>query len=96
MNNTVSQALKLIEELKPLVKDANCEVVVCPPTICLDAVVKAVKGTNIEVGAQNMHFEESGAFTGETSPAMLEEMGVKYVILGIVKEDNTLQKMMLI
>ncbi|MBE6043818.1 MULTISPECIES: triose-phosphate isomerase [Clostridium] len=82
MNNTVSQALKLIEELKPLVKDANCEVVVCPPTICLDAVVKAVKGTNIEVGAQNMHFEESGAFTGETSPAMLEEMGVKYVILG--------------
>lgn len=82
MNNTVSQALKLIEELKPLVKDANCEVVVCPPTICLDAVVKAVKGTNIEVGAQNMHFEESGAFTGETSPAMLEEMGIKYVILG--------------
>ncbi|WP_415874201.1 triose-phosphate isomerase [Clostridium sp.] len=82
MNNTVSQALKLIEELKPLVKDANSEVVVCPPTICLDAVVKAVKGTNIEVGAQNMHFEESGAFTGETSPAMLEEMGIKYVILG--------------
>lgn len=82
MNNTISQAVNLIEELKPLVKDANCDVVVCPPTICLDAVVKAVKGSNIKVGAQNMHFEEKGAFTGETSPAMLEEIGIEYVILG--------------
>ncbi|MCY6958972.1 triose-phosphate isomerase [Clostridium brassicae] len=82
MNNTVAQAVKLVEELKPLVKDAICDVVVCPSTICLDAVVNAVKGTNIKVGAQNMHFEESGAFTGETAPAMLEEMGVDYVILG--------------
>lgn len=82
MNNTVEQAVKLIEELKPLVADANSEVVVCPPTICLDAVLKAVEGSNIQVGAQNMHFEESGAFTGETAPAMLEEMGIKYVILG--------------
>ncbi|MCY6371084.1 triose-phosphate isomerase [Clostridium ganghwense] len=82
MNNTVSQAVKLVEELKPLVKDANCDVVVCPSTICLDAVVKATEGTNIKVGAQNMHFEESGAFTGETAPAMLEEMGVQYAVLG--------------
>lgn len=82
MNNTVSEAKKLVEELKPLVKDATCDVVVCPSTICLDTVVKATEGTNIKVGAQNMHFEESGAFTGETSPAMLAEMGVQYVILG--------------
>ena len=81
MNNTISQGLKLVEELKPLVADANCDVVVCPPTLALDAVVKATEGTNIKVGAQNMHFEESGAFTGETAPAMLEELGVKYVIL---------------
>ncbi len=82
MNKTVSEGLKLVEELKPLVKDASCEVVVCPATVCLDAVVKAVQGTNIKVGAQNMHFEESGAFTGETASAMLVEMGVEYVILG--------------
>lgn len=82
MNKTVSEGLKLVEELKPLVKDASCEVVVCPVTVCLDAVVKAVQGTNIKVGAQNMHFEESGAFTGETAPDMLVEMGVEYVILG--------------
>lgn len=82
MNNTISQGVKLVEELKPLVKDANSEVVVCPPTICLDAIVKAAKGTNIKVGAQNMHFEESGAFTAETSPSMLEELGVQYIILG--------------
>lgn len=82
MNNTISQGVKLVEELKPLVADANCDVVVCPSTLCLEAIVKATEGTNIKVGAQNMHFEESGAFTGETSPSMLEELGVKYVILG--------------
>lgn len=82
MNNTISQGVKLVEELKPLVKDANSEVVVCPSTLCLDAIVKAAKGSNVKVGAQNMHFEESGAFTGETAPSMLEELGVQYVILG--------------
>lgn len=82
MNNTIEEAVKLINELKPLVNDAVCEVVVCPPTICLQSVKKAVEGTNIKVGAQNMHFEESGAFTGETSPVMLKELGVEYVILG--------------
>ncbi|KOA20742.1 triosephosphate isomerase [Clostridium homopropionicum DSM 5847] len=82
MNNTIEEAVKLINELKPLVVEATCEVVVCPPTICLQAVKKAVEGTNIKVGAQNMHFEESGAFTGETSPVMLKELGVEYVILG--------------
>jgi len=82
MNNTVEEALKLVEELKPLVKDASCDVVVCPTFVCLDAVLKAVEGTNIKVGAQNMYFEEKGAFTGEISPIMLEKMKVDYVIIG--------------
>ncbi len=82
MNNTVEEAVELIEELKPLVKDAKCDVVVAPTFVCLDAVLKAVAGSNIKVAAQNMHFEESGAFTGEVAPAMLEKMGVDYVILG--------------
>ncbi len=82
MNNTMDEATKLVNELKPLVADATCEVVVCPPAIYLDLVKKATEGTNIMVGAQNMHFEESGAFTGEISPVMLKEMGIQYVILG--------------
>jgi triosephosphate isomerase len=82
MNKTVTEAVSLIEEIKPLVKDAKCEVVVCPTFLCLDAVIKAVKGSNIKVGAQNMHFEESGAFTGEVAPGMLKEMGVSYIIIG--------------
>lgn len=82
MNKTVTEAVNLIEGIKPLVKDAKCEVVVCPTFLCLDAVIKAVKGSNIKVGAQNMHFEENGAFTGEVAPGMLKEMGVSYVIIG--------------
>jgi len=82
MNKTVGEAVSLIEKIKPLVKDAQCEVVVCPTFLCLDAVIKAAKGTNIKVGAQNMHFEENGAFTGEVSPGMLKDMGVDYVIIG--------------
>ncbi|MBU3179587.1 triose-phosphate isomerase [Clostridium psychrophilum] len=82
MNKTVAEATTLIEGIKPLVKDAKCDVVVCPTFLCLDAVIKAVKGTNIKVGAQNMHYEESGAFTGEVSPGMLKEIGVDYVIIG--------------
>lgn len=82
MHKTVSEAAALVEELKPLVKGATCDVVVCPTSICLPAVVEAVKGTNIKVGAQNMHFEENGAFTGEISPIMLRDLGVEYVIIG--------------
>ena len=82
MNKTVAEALVLIEEMKPLVKEAKCDVVVCPTYLCLDAVIKATKGTNIKVGAQNMHFEENGAFTGEISPGMLKDMGIEYVIIG--------------
>lgn len=83
MNKTPSEAVALIEELKPLVKDAkDVEVVVCPTFVCLDAVLKATKGTNIKVGAQNMYFKESGAFTGEVAPNMLQELGVDYVVIG--------------
>lgn len=82
LNNTISESLKLIEELKPLVKDAKAEVVVAPTSIALEAVVKAVKGTNVKVAAQNAHFEETGAFTGEISLKALQELGVEYVILG--------------
>ena len=82
MHKTVDEAVSFIEEIKPLVKDAKCEVVVCPTFVCLDGVVKAAKGTNIKVGAQNVHFEEKGAFTGEVAPNMLEAIGVDYVVIG--------------
>jgi triosephosphate isomerase len=82
MNYTPEQAVNVINELKPLVKDATCEVVICPTFVCLDAAIKAAAGSNIKIGAQNMHFEESGAFTGEVSPGMLQAMGVDYVVLG--------------
>jgi len=82
MHKTINEAISFIEELKPLVQDSKCEVVVCPTFLSLPAVVEACKNTNIMVGAQNMHFEEQGAFTGEVSPSMLTELGVKYVIIG--------------
>lgn len=82
MHYTIDEAVKVAEELKPLVKDAKCDIVICAPYIHLPALVQTLKGTKIMVGAQNMHFEEKGAFTGEISPGMLEELGVTYVILG--------------
>lgn len=82
MHKTIDEAVSFVEEIKPLVKDAKCEVVVCPTFVALDAVVKAAKNSNVKVGAQNLHFEEKGAFTGEVAPNMLEAMGVDYVIIG--------------
>ena len=82
MNYTPEEAVKVINELKPLVKDAAAEVVIFPTFVCLDAALKAAKGSNVKIGAQNMHFEESGAFTGEVAPGMLQAMGIEYVILG--------------
>ena len=82
MNMTPSQAKTLIEELKPLVKDSKNGCIICVPFTDLYVALEATRGSNIEVGAENMYFEESGAYTGEISPAMLEEMGVKYVIIG--------------
>ena len=77
MNKTVDEAKALVKELIPLVKDAKAEVVVCPPFICLAAVKEAIEGTNIKIGAQNLHFKDSGAYTGEVSPVMLKEMGIE-------------------
>ncbi|OON96362.1 MAG: triose-phosphate isomerase [Epulopiscium sp. Nele67-Bin005] len=82
MNKTPKEAVELINTLKGSIDTDNVEVVVCPSIVCLSAVVEATKGTNIGVGAQNMHFEANGAFTGETSASMLAELGVKYVVLG--------------
>ena len=82
MNMTPAKSVELINSLKEKIDTTEVDVVVCPPYVCLPAVLDAVKGTNIAVGAQNMHFEESGAFTGEIAPSMLVELGVKYVVLG--------------
>lgn len=82
MNKTPSEAVALVEELKPLVKSDDVDVVFCVPAIDLIPVLEAVKGTNIEVGAENMYFEESGAYTGEIAPNMLTDIGVKYVVIG--------------
>lgn len=82
MNKNPAEAKELIEGIKPLVKDAKCGVVVCVPYVDLQTVLEAAKGTNIGVGAQNCHWAESGAFTGEISAPMLRSMGVQYVIIG--------------
>ena len=82
MNKTPSEARELVTALAPLVKDASCDVVVCTPAVNFAAVSEAIKGTNIKLGAQNMHWKESGAYTGELSAAMLKECGVEYVTLG--------------
>lgn len=82
MNNTAAEGTALVEALKPLVADASCDVVVCVPFTDIPAVSAAVKGSNIHLGAQNVHFAEKGAFTGEISAAMLKEFGVEYVIIG--------------
>ena len=82
MNNTPAQAASLINEMKPLVADADCGVVLCVPFVDIPAALEAAKGSNIKIGAQNCHFEASGAFTGEISAPMLKDMGVEYVIVG--------------
>jgi len=82
MNMTPSQAVALIEELKPLVVSEDVDVVFCVPAIDIIPAVEAVKGTNIHIGAENMYFEEKGAFTGEIAPDMLTDAGVEYVIIG--------------
>lgn len=96
MNMTPSQAVALCNELKDLVKSDEVDVVYCVPAIDIVPVVEAVKGTNVAVGAENMYFEEKGAYTGEISAEMLKDAGVKYVIIGhserrdYFKEDDAL------
>lgn len=82
MNMTPSQAVELIDTLKPLVQNEDVDVVFCVPAIDIIPTMEAVKGSNIQIGAENMYFEEKGAYTGEISPAMLTDVGVKYVIIG--------------
>ena len=82
MNKTPEQAKELVSALVPLVKDAECDVVVCTPAVDFAAVSEVIKGTNIKLGAENVHWKESGAFTGELSADMLKACGVEYVIIG--------------
>ena len=82
MNKTPSEAVALIEELKPLVKSDDVDVVFCVPAIDIPAAVKAAEGSNIVIGGENMYFEDKGAFTGEVSADMLLDAGAKYVIIG--------------
>ncbi len=82
MNKTPSEAVALVEELKPLVQNPDVDVVFCVPAIDLIPAIEATKGSNIAVGAENMYFEDAGAYTGEISPKMLTDVGVKYVIIG--------------
>lgn len=82
MNKTPSEAKVLIDELLPLVKNEDVDVVFCVPAVDIVPAVEAVKGSNVKIGAENLYFEESGAYTGEISPNMLVDAGVKYVIIG--------------
>ena len=82
MNMTPTEAVELINTLKPLVATDDADVVFCVPAIDIIPAMEAAKGSNIEIGAENMYFEEKGAYTGEISPAMLTDAGVKYVVLG--------------
>ncbi len=82
MNMTPAKAVELIATLRPLVDSNDVDVVLCVPAIDIVPAITATRGTNIAIGAENMHYEESGAYTGEIAPNMLVEAGVKYVILG--------------
>ena len=82
MHMTNTEATVFVEQLKTLVTDASCEVVVCPPFTAISTVADLAEDTKIRVGAQNVFHEESGAYTGEVSPAMLTDLGVSYVIVG--------------
>ncbi len=82
MNKTPSEAVALVNELKPLVQNEDADVVFCVPAIDIIPAMEAAKGSNIQIGAENMYYEESGAYTGEIAPNMLTDVGVKYVIIG--------------
>lgn len=82
MNKTPSEAVALVNELKPLVANEDVDVVFCVPAIDIIPCIEAAKGSNINIGAENMYYQESGAYTGEIAPNMLTDVGVKYVIIG--------------
>ena len=102
MNMTPTEAVKLVETLKPLVVNDEVDVVFCVPAIDIIPAMEAAKGSNINIGAENMYFEEKGAYTGEISPNMLVDAGVKYVIIGhserreyFAETDDTVNKKVL-
>lgn len=102
MNQTPSEALKLVKTLEPLVKNPEVDVVYCVPAIDIIPVRDAIRGTQVHLGAENVYFEDQGAFTGEISPAMLRDAGVEYVIIGhserrqyFAETDQTVNKKLL-
>ena len=102
MNMTPTAAVELVNTLKPLVVNEDVDVVFCVPAIDIIPVMEAAKGTNICVGAENMYYEDKGAYTGEISPAMLVDAGVKYVVIGhserreyFAESDETVNKKVL-
>ncbi|MBO5199837.1 MAG: triose-phosphate isomerase [Clostridia bacterium] len=82
MNKTPAETTALINEMKPLVAGADCDVVLCVPYVDIAAAIEAAKGSNIKIGAENVHWKESGAYTGEVSADMLTACGVEYVVIG--------------
>lgn len=82
MNKLPSETYDFVKEVAEATKGASCEVVCCTPYVCLAPAVEAAKGTHVKIGAENLHFEDKGAFTGEVSADMLKDMGVQYVIIG--------------
>lgn len=82
MNNTPAEGAKLVQDIKAAADAATCDVVVCTPFVCLPSALEAAKGSRVQVAAQNMHYEDKGAFTGEISSVMLKDMGVTHVVLG--------------
>ncbi len=82
MNKLPSETYDYIKEVASKTENAKCEVVACVPFVNLCAAVEAAKGTHVKIGAENLHFMPSGAFTGEVSAAMLKDLGVEYVIIG--------------
>ena len=82
MNKTIEETIEFINEIKNKLNDDKVEAVICAPFTVLKDLKEATKGTNIKVGAQNMHYAENGAFTGEVSATMLKEIGMDYVIIG--------------
>lgn len=82
MNMTPTEAVELVNTLKPLVANDDVDVIFCVPAIDIIPAMEAAKGSNINIGAENMYYEDKGAYTGEISPAMLKDAGVKYVVIG--------------
>ena len=83
MNKTASETIAFANEIKPILpKNPSCEILLCMPAVNITTAQKAFKGTKVRIGAETMHYEASGAFTGEIAPNMLTDIGVKYVIIG--------------